>query len=411
MKNVFLLGESKKKEQGSVNGSISYSALKLVLSASVAPPHQASQKTTKPAKTTTVSEPENPGSDEDEDEDFGQTALATPPRMPAAQSRPSGPSRHKKKDVTIPRGMEKWHASWSICIKPHENAGWAAGMTGILEHMFSYESVDDLVRLANELYRTKDTIAVNRAAKTLADVRKIKSPVRIVAQRFKALWSAIESSTMSQCREISAYYDLGLSLQELEAQLDQVDKVPHDQLEGLAREYLDTRGGRARDTAVTRMTFLARHLLDVLGYGASSGHSEEDIKEKTRLLKAQKMTAKNMCLFVTVFGEGSLLLMRKSVWQSTLDQVSDKTIKPLLEKLVDREPELQKVVGLAGRIVKYTKSGVLEEVPKTIIRAQELDPGARRKLSLVELLGHAKEKTTALSMFSGHESDDHEHGD
>jgi len=284
-------------------------------------------------------------------------------------------------------------------------------MTGILEHMFSYESIDDLVRLANELYRTKDTIAVNRATKTQADIRKIKSPVRVVAQRFKALWSAIESSTMSQCREIFAYYDLGLALHELETQLDQVDEVPHDQLEGLAREYLDTRGGRSRDTAVTRMTFLARHLLDVLGYGASSGYSEEDIKEKTRLLKAQKMTAKNMCLFVSVFGEGSLLLMRKSVWQSTLDQVSDKTIKPLLEKLVEREPELRKVVGLAGRVVKYTKSGVSEEVPKTIIRAQELDAGARHQLSLVNLLGPAKKKTAAISMFKGNESDDYEDGD
>lgn len=196
VKNVFLLGESKKKEQGSVNGSISYSALKLVFSASETPPHQASQKTTKTAKTTTVSEPETPVSDEDEDEELGQTTLATTPRTPAAASRPSGPSRHQKKDVTIPRGMEKWHASWSICIKPHKTSGWAAGITGILEHMFSYESVDDLVRLANELYRTKDTIAVNQATKTQADVRKIKSPVRIVAQRYKALWSAIESSTM-----------------------------------------------------------------------------------------------------------------------------------------------------------------------------------------------------------------------
>ena len=161
----------------------------------------------------------------------------------------------------------------------------------------------------------------------------------------------MESVTMARYKELFAYLDLALSPLALETQLDQIGKVPDDELGDVARRYLGSRQKRSRDTLVTRATFVARHLLDVLGYNTATGHSEVEVKEKTRLLKAQKMTAKTIAAFVGVFGEGALLLMRKSVWQSTLDQVSDKTIKPLLEDLVRREPKPRKLAELVGKIV------------------------------------------------------------
>lgn len=178
-----------------------------------------------------------------------------------------------------------------------------------------------------------------------------------MALRYKALRSATESAALSQCGELFAYHELGLALCRLEAELDHIGQVPVKELGDFARKYAENRGQgpRLRDTEKTRAMFVPQHLLEVLAYGKGSGHFEAEIKEKKRLLKSQRMTAKNMKAFVDCFGEGCLLLMFKSPWLSALDQVSDKTVRPLLEKLVAEEPEPREIAQLAGVVVKYVK--------------------------------------------------------
>jgi hypothetical protein len=68
------------------------------------------------------------------------------------------------------------------------------------------------------------------------------------------------------------------------------------------------------------------------------------------------MTAKGVKVFVDVFGEGALLLMRKSPWQFALDQVSNKTIRLLLEKLAANKAELCKISKFAGAVVSTPKA-------------------------------------------------------
>ncbi|KAH0154058.1 hypothetical protein KCU67_g9212, partial [Aureobasidium melanogenum] len=133
-------------------------------------------------------------------------------------------------------------------------------------------------------------------------------------------WDAQESTGMSKIRELLAYHDLGQALHDLESQLDQINLVPESRLGPFARLYLRNRQGkRLRETPNTRTKFLARHFLEVLGYGKDSGHTKSEVDEKTRMVKAQRMTAKAVKLLADVFGSGSLLLMWRSVWLSALD--------------------------------------------------------------------------------------------
>lgn len=118
------------------------------------------------------------------------------------------------------------------------------------------------------------------------------------------------------------------------------------------------------------MKFLARHIQEALDFGKQSNHLKEEVTEKTRVIKAQRMTAKGVKVFIDVFGEGALLLMRKSAWQFALDQVSDKMIRPLLEKLAANKAELCKISKLAGVVVKYAEtSKSVAEMPRIIMRA------------------------------------------
>ncbi|THX09416.1 hypothetical protein D6D13_06026 [Aureobasidium pullulans] len=93
-----------------------------------------------------------------------------------------------------------------------------------------------------------------------------------------------------------------------------------------------------------------------------------------------------------------------STWASALDQVSHKTLKPLLENLATKEPQLRKVAEMAEKILKYAANkGLLTEMPKIIIRAQELTTEQRGKLSLTELLGPPEAELQAVSMFGEHD--------
>ncbi|KAH0344447.1 hypothetical protein KCU83_g8338, partial [Aureobasidium melanogenum] len=156
--------------------------------------------------------------------------------------------------------------------------------------MFAYDGIDDLVRLLQDLYRTKDAIAVNNATKSKASLgaNDTDAPACDVALRFKDLQDAQETT---------------------ESQLDQ------KQLGAFARLYLRNRGKEKclRKTIDTRTKFLARHFLKVLGFGKDGGHTKNRFAGKTRMVKAQRMTAKAVNLLADVFGSGSLLFMWRSV--------------------------------------------------------------------------------------------------
>lgn len=114
------------------------------------------------------------------------------------------------------------------------------------------------------------------------------------------------------------------------------------------------------------------------------------------MLKSQRMTANNVKAFVDCFDEGCLLLMSKSPWLSALPQVSDTTVKPLLERLEAEEPELREIAQLAGAIVKYVKDRHhIANMPKIVIRAQEMKVEQRGRFSMLELLSPPKPEEQA----------------
>ncbi|THV99443.1 hypothetical protein D6D25_08916 [Aureobasidium pullulans] len=129
----------------------------------------------------------------------------------------------------------------------------------------------------------------------------------------------------------------GKTLYALEEELDDIGNKPEIQLGDFARLYLEDLRSKppSRETPDARVKSLARHILDILGFGKQSNHSKEEVTEKTRVIKAQRMTAKGVKAFV---------------------DVSDKTIRPLLEKLAANKAELCKISELARAVVSAPKA-------------------------------------------------------
>lgn len=75
----------------------------------------------------------------------------------STKSQTGAPSSHK--------GTSTWHGTWSAAILPHDNTTWAGGLTGVVTHTFSHESVNYLVKLLEDIYRNKDIIAINNGSK------------------------------------------------------------------------------------------------------------------------------------------------------------------------------------------------------------------------------------------------------
>ncbi|KAK6002883.1 hypothetical protein QM012_001633 [Aureobasidium pullulans] len=409
VKTVWEIGVAQTGEDGAVDGQIAQSTLNLLLSAWSASPYRGYNKSPKPstdpANATrpelTVQESRD-SQDEHQDLlyfDLGEdttTAYRRGAERLASGNSPQLPSVQVKKSTKqragamLPHeGTPTWHTTWALAIRPHEETTLAAGLTSLIIHCFTHESVNEVVNLLEDIHHNKDTIAINNESKTVQELRSSNDQAQEVALKYKALWSATESAALSQCGELFAYHDLGVALSRLEAELDQIGRLPANELGDFARKYLEDRrqGSRLRDTEMTRARFVPRHLLEVLGYGKESQYSDAEMKEKKRMLKSQRMTAKNMKAFVDCFGEGCLLLMYKCPWSSALPQVSGTKLKPLLDQLVAEEPELREMAQLAGAFVRYVKDRhTILDMPKIVIRAQEWKVEQRGRFSILELL-------------------------
>ncbi|CAD0032231.1 unnamed protein product [Aureobasidium pullulans] len=378
VKNLYIIGRNQKQEHGTIDGGIAPATLKLLQSAAEAVPYHRKQTT----PTTTAAVQEQVEVDEEEPTPTrtrnSRRELLTPPPTPELAS---------KAAVRIsPRSpASTWPMIWRRITIAHKDTKWVAGVSNVLTHMFTHKCVDDVVKLANQLYETRDIVALNNATKTKTQLRHSKDEAQSVAVQYKALWEAMERSALSKCMILLAYRNLGQALWDLERQLDQIDdNSGQQQLGDFARLYLENRsqGTRLRDTPETRSTFLAQHYLEVLGYGKSSKLTADEIKSKTRLVKAQRMTANNVKSLVDAFGEGSLILLCGSTWASALDQVTE----------------------MAEKVLKYAANkGSITEMPEIVIRAQELTTEQRGKLSLTELLGPPEAELQAVSMFGEHD--------
>jgi hypothetical protein len=121
----------------------------------------------------------------------------------------------------------------------YKESKWVAGVSNVLTHMITHNGVDDVVKLANKLYETRDIVALINAIETKTQLRHSKNEAQSVTIQYKALWEAMESSALSKCMILLAYRNLGQALWDLERQLDQIDNdSEQQQLGDFARLYL-----------------------------------------------------------------------------------------------------------------------------------------------------------------------------
>ncbi|THX58606.1 hypothetical protein D6D06_02798 [Aureobasidium pullulans] len=379
----YIIGRNQKEEHGTFDGGITPETLKLVQSAAEAVPYHRKQK----APTTKAAVQEQVELDEEDPTPTRTRNRRGEPLTPP----PTSESASKAAVRTSPRSTAStWPMFWQRMATTYKESKWVAGVSNVLTHMITHNGVDDVVKLANKLYETRDIVALNNATKTKTQLRHSKNQAQSVTIQYKALWGVMESSALSKCMILLAYRNLGQALWDLEEQLDQIDNdSEQQQLGDFARLYLENRsqGARLRDTPETRSTFLAHYYLKVLGYEKSSKLPADEIKSKTRLVKAQRMTANNVKALIGAFDEGSLIL---------------------LLRLAGKELEFHKVAEMAKKILKYAANkGLVTKMLKIVIRAQELTTRQRRKLSLTKSLGPSEAESQAASMF-GNISEDTE---
>ncbi|KAG9958620.1 hypothetical protein KCU61_g8185, partial [Aureobasidium melanogenum] len=117
---------------------------------------------------------------ESEDDDDSGT-LSTPPQTPPEQG-----IKSKTKDS-----------------RPHSTAGWAAGFTNVLTRTFTHESVNDIVKFLDELYRTKNSVAINNGSKSVQALKNSKDQAkdkRMIATMPKILMRAQEVEIVKRGR-------------------------------------------------------------------------------------------------------------------------------------------------------------------------------------------------------------------
>ncbi|THV92694.1 hypothetical protein D6D25_09473, partial [Aureobasidium pullulans] len=256
LKNLYyIIGRNQKEEHGTFDGGIAPATLKLVQSAAEAVPYHRKQKapTPKAAVQEQVElDEEDPTPTRTRDR---RGELLTPPPTPESAS--------KAAVETSPRSTASiWPMIWQRMTTTYKESKWSAGVSNVLAHMFTHNGDDDVVKLANKLYETRDIVALNNATKTKAQLRYSKGEAQSVAVQYKALWEAMESSALSKCMILLANRNLGQALWDFERQLDQIDDDSgQQQLGDFARLYLENRsqGTRLHDTPETRSTFLAQY--------------------------------------------------------------------------------------------------------------------------------------------------------
>ncbi|THX24792.1 hypothetical protein D6D12_07415 [Aureobasidium pullulans] len=380
LKNMHIIGQAQKREQKTANGSTAPTALKHLQSATEASPLQKrSKNTSKATRTDTQVAADVDDSSDNVSETEGPSVRqrnrvqipATPPQTPS-------PRRKTGAGMALEH-QHNWRTAWESYIESHASDAttkWASGITNVLTYMFSHQSVDDIVRLTADIYQAKESITLHNSTITHTQVLSIKDGARGVALGYKALWSALEVATMSKSRELFAYSTLGKTLCALEEELDDIGNKPEIQLGDFARLYLEDRRSKPlpRDT---------RCKSGVPGSSHSGGpgfrQAKQSLKGGGHREDQSYQGPKNDCKrregLCRCVREGALLLMRKSPWQFALDQVSDKTIRLLLEKLAANKAELCKISGLA--------KAVLAEMTQTITRAQEIHAKERSNFSLI----------------------------
>ncbi|KAH0262300.1 hypothetical protein KCU91_g13492, partial [Aureobasidium melanogenum] len=198
LENMHLIGTAQRKKTGAVNGQIPLSALKSLQNASKALPYQKAEKEKKPPKSKPIiSESEDEDEEEEDNNDNADNHNSEDEKTPSKSTRhsrrsqsPATPpqtlpeqgikSKTKGSRVLSPR-EGAWRSTWISIMQPHSTAGWAAGFTNFLD----------------ELYRTKNSVAINNGSKSVQALENSKDQARQVVLKFKALWSAAESAALS----------------------------------------------------------------------------------------------------------------------------------------------------------------------------------------------------------------------
>ncbi|CAC9895815.1 unnamed protein product [Aureobasidium pullulans] len=253
LKNLYyIIGRNQKEEHGTFDGGITPETLKLVQSAAEAVPYHRKQK----APTTKAAVQEQVELDEQDPTPTRTRNRRGEPLTPP----PTSESASKAAVRTSPRSTAStWPMFWQRMATTYKESKWVAGVSKVLTHMITHNGVDDVVKLTNKLYETRDIVALNNATKTKTQLRYSKDEAQSVAVQYKALWEAMESSALPKCMTLLANRNLGQALRDLERQLDQIDDDSgQQQLGDFARLYLENRsqGTRLRDTPETLHSLL-----------------------------------------------------------------------------------------------------------------------------------------------------------
>jgi hypothetical protein len=148
LENVHHIGKSRKEHHGNINGSIAPTALKDCQSAFTTLPYKENRQ--RSAATKAIDIPEDPDTEAEE------TDPSTPPRHSDDTQTPLTPpetgSKAARTQSSSGKATSSWSTSWVLITTTLGKTSWLNGMTKVLTYMFTRACMDNMVKIANDLY-------------------------------------------------------------------------------------------------------------------------------------------------------------------------------------------------------------------------------------------------------------------
>lgn len=201
-----------------------------------------------------------------------------------------------------------WLQRWTNIIKKiplnattGKPAVWPSLLTKTLTHAFGYDGVNNVITMAEQVVNNLDMLTIDATKSADGDVT---SPLRPLAIRLKQVWASSRGSAVTMADTI-CYYKL---MAEDFSRLEQDTYLP----ETVMGQEWSARDSALAQTPQARSNFIISR---VFAYLNPRSLTQKEKETEFSKLRKERIMARNVGLFVKLFGFGIVPLIGKSAWK------------------------------------------------------------------------------------------------
>ncbi|KAK6002563.1 hypothetical protein QM012_001313 [Aureobasidium pullulans] len=299
---------------------------------------------------------------------------------------------------------DNWLGLWADIVstlpvnkRTEDNPRWVALLTKVLTHTFGYGGVNNVLQMAEQVYKNLDVLELD--AITALDAAK-DSPFRSAAISLKNVWARSRGDALMTVEAMVYYKELAEDFRRLEMDTYCPGTT-------IGQDWIEYSQGRTGSVQV-RQNFVLQRLLE---YISPSAVDKDKKKKDTAKLQKERLMARNIDLMVRLFGHGVLPLMGGSIWRETFPQYAAATAEPLLRDLLARCPILRQICDRADKnFYQYVRiRGKIVDLPEKCLRGCGISIDLRKEHTLAYLLTAPEELEASVdSMEEGNDRGERE---